>query len=243
MDNLISFYPTGLPFQLFSAQHILALLVVAAINLSFAVFLRNGHNPRLRELLRYLLISILILVQIAWNWWQWFHGIWTIADSLPLQICTLSEALATIMLITRSRALFGLLYFWCLAGAGNGLFSPDIIIYGFPHVRYWIFFISHGANVSAALFMVFAYAYRPTWRELWLTALMTNIYLAVIMLVNALAGGNYMYVARKPDFPSLMDYMGPWPWYILGLELAGLISFLLVYAPFALFKEKTHKLS
>ena len=234
MENLLAFYPTGLPFQLFSAQHVLALLLITALNLSFAVFLKDGHHPRLREWLRYILIVVLILVQIAWNWWQWLVGIWTIADSLPLQICTLSEALATWMLLTRSQRLFAFLYFWCLAGAGNGLFTPDIVIYGFPHARYWIFFISHGANVCAILFMVIAYGYRPSWQDLWHTVVLTNVYLGCIMLVNMLTGGNYMYVARKPDFPSLMDFMGPWPWYILGLEFIGLLSFLLVYAPFAL---------
>jgi uncharacterized membrane protein YwaF len=42
-----------------------------------------------------------------------------------------------------------------------------------------------------------------------------------------------MYVSRKPEFATAIDYMGPWPWYILGLELLGLLSFVLIYLPFA----------
>ena len=233
MENSIALYPVGLPFQIFSAPHLLALLIVLAINLSFAVWFGGGRNPQAREVVRWLLVAALVAVQLAWNWWQWRVGVWSIAYSLPLQLCTLSEALATAMLINGSRRLFTLLYFWCLAGAGNALFSPDFVIYGFPHVRFWIFFISHGANVCAVLFLAIAYGARPTWRGLWWTVLATNGFLAAMLLVNTLTGGNYLYISRKPDFPSLMDLMGPWPWYILGLEALGVASFLLAYAPFA----------
>jgi uncharacterized membrane protein YwaF len=35
---------------------------------------------------------------------------------------------------------------------------------------------------------------------------------------NAVAGTNYAFVSRRPDNPSLLDFMGEWPWY-LGVEL------------------------
>jgi uncharacterized membrane protein YwaF len=38
---------------------------------------------------------------------------------------------------------------------------------------------------------------------------------------NALTGGNYMFVTEHPESASLLDYMGRWPWCILG---AGLLA-------------------
>ena len=92
--------------------------------------------------------------QIAWDVWQYVNGLWTVAFSLPLQICTLSGVLCAVLVLTRSYRLFELLYFWGLAGAGNGLVTPDLLIYGFPHFRYWLFFSAHGAIIVAIAFMI-----------------------------------------------------------------------------------------
>jgi hypothetical integral membrane protein (TIGR02206 family) len=239
MDPYLGLYPTGAPFQLFSAEHTLALLVILAANLGIVAGLRGGQRPRLLEAIRFGLIALSIVNQVAWNWWQASVGIWSLAYSLPLQVCTLSEALCVVMLLTRSRRLYNLLFFWCLAGAGNGLITPDLLTYSYPHFKYWIFFSAHGANVTTIVFMTVAYGFRPYWRTIWQAALATNVYLLAMLPINALTGGNYMYVARVPEFPSLIDYMGPWPWYILGLEAIGVVSFVLVYAPFALFGGPT----
>ena len=39
-------------------------------------------------------------------------------------------------------------------------------------------------------------------------------------------GGNYMFLRRKPVHGSLLDVMGPWPWYILAAAALGLVIFL-----------------
>ena len=51
--------------------------------------------------------------------------------------------------------------------------------------------------------------------------------------VNLLLGSNYLYLMRKPFQPSPLDYMGPWPWYILGLAALVIAACLLCYLPFA----------
>jgi uncharacterized membrane protein YwaF len=49
---------------------------------------------------------------------------------------------------------------------------------------------------------------------------------------NALSGGNYMLLAERPETASLLDYMGAWPWYILGAALLALAMFALLDIPF-----------
>jgi hypothetical integral membrane protein (TIGR02206 family) len=61
-----------------------------------------------------------------------------------------------------------------------------------------------------------------------------NLYLIGVAVVNAVLGSNYLYVARKPDSPTLLDLLGPWPWYILSMEAIGVTVFCLLYFPFAL---------
>jgi len=43
-----------------------------------------------------------------------------------------------------------------------------------------------------------------------------------------------MFLMEKPMGGSILDFLGPWPWYLLSLEFVGLLMLLLCYAPFAI---------
>jgi hypothetical integral membrane protein (TIGR02206 family) len=62
--------------------------------------------------------------------------------------------------------------------------------------------------------------------------LATAAWAAVAATGNALTGGNYMFLSERPDTASLLDYMGPWPWYILGGGLLALGMFAVLDIPF-----------
>jgi uncharacterized membrane protein YwaF len=54
--------------------------------------------------------------------------------------------------------------------------------------------------------------------------------------MNYITGGNYMYLSEKPIVENPF-VIGDWPWYIIGLELAGLLHFYLVYLLFGITKR------
>jgi hypothetical integral membrane protein (TIGR02206 family) len=232
MSRYFDFVYDGAPFVLGSTQHLAALaaIVLACGLVWWAV--RTSDEP-VRQRLRVGLIGFCVLNWLGWDAWQLAYGIWSPTYSLPLHLCTLSVPLSALMLATRSYTLYQVLYFWGFAGATNALLTPDLQIYGFPHFRYWIFFTSHGSILLALVFAAAADGYRPSWRSVGLALVATNLLLPLVGLVNWLTGGNYMYVARTPEFPSLIDYLGPWPYYIVALEFLALIAFTLVYLPYA----------
>jgi len=88
----------------------------------------------------------------------------------------------------------------------------------------------------AIIYMTFIEGYRPTFKSLIKTFVITNIYMGVIAVFNLLVGGNYLFICGPPETPTLIDFLiqvfGPWPWYIIGLEIIGIISFLVYYSPF-----------
>ncbi len=74
--------------------------------------------------------------------------------------------------------------------------------------------------------------FRPTWRSFARVAILGNVYMGVVFLINSLIGSNYMFINRKPDTPSLIDLLPPWPYYLIYLELIGFVVFLLLYLPY-----------
>ena len=56
----------------------------------------------------------------------------------------------------------------------------------------------------------------------------------LVFFLNQMIGSNYLFIAHKPETASLIDVLGPWPWYILVLEVIGIVMCLLLYLPYAI---------
>lgn len=124
-------------------------------------------------------------------------------------------------------------YFWGLSGSLQAILTPDLR-QGFPDYWWVKFFLTHCGVVLSVVYLAVTDRVAPTARSVWRVWALTNAYAAIAGLINWGFGTNYGYLARKPMQPSLLDYFGPWPWYILVLEAAALASFFLYYAPFVL---------
>jgi uncharacterized membrane protein YwaF len=53
------------------------------------------------------------------------------------------------------------------------------------------------------------------------------------MSVNLVLGTNFGFASRPPDNPSLIDHLGPWPWYLFAIQAIGVALFFLLAIPFA----------
>jgi hypothetical integral membrane protein (TIGR02206 family) len=56
---------------------------------------------------------------------------------------------------------------------------------------------------------------RPTWRSYRMTIVVTLAWAVFTLVFNFLAGTNYGYLNRKPPVASVLDFLGPWPVYLL----------------------------
>jgi hypothetical integral membrane protein (TIGR02206 family) len=123
-----------------------------------------------------------------------------------------------------------LAYFAGAAGAGMALLTPNLWS-PWPSYPALYFFVAHGGIVIAvALLACGGYArFHPgaVWRSFGLVL----GYAALVGAVNAAFGSNYMFLCRKPDNPSLLDRMGPWPCYLAGGAAVGLALFWLLWLP------------
>ena len=92
--------------------------------------------------------------------------------------------------------------------------------------------ISHGLLITSGIYMTVVEGLRPTWKSFWRVVIGLNIYAAIIFPINKLLGTDFLYINAKPSIASLLDLLRPWPYYIIYMELIGILVFLLLYLPF-----------
>ena len=224
-------YP-GPAFELFGTMHLAALSLLLLLNL-YLLRYRNADD-KTRRAIRWRLALILVANEIAWHYWNYAVGRWTIQTMLPLQICSLMVWFGALMLLTRSYRIYQFVYFLGIGAAIQALATPDLGIYGFPHFRFFQTFLSHGLIITSAIFMTIVENFRPTWKSLVRVAIWTNIYVILIYVLNVTIGSNYLNLNGKPATPSLLDLLPPWPVYIIYMELIGNLTILILYLPFAI---------
>jgi len=153
------------------------------------------------------------------------------AQPLPLQLCDVAIFVAAAALLTRRPLLVEVTYFWGLAGTIQALFTPDLPQH-FPSYPYFQYYIAHGGVVAAALVLVVGLGIRPRPWGFVRVAGLTVAYGAFVGIVDAITGADYMYLRSKPVASTPLDWMGPWPWYILSAAVVALLLFAILDAPF-----------
>lgn len=223
----------GGDFVLFGVAHLVGLALVLAI--CAALYLLRARIPQAaRRYIRWGLLAVIYSCEGSWQVWMLATGQWTVQGMLPLWLCSLTSWSMPLLLIWRSRRYHEWAYFMGTLGAFMALLTPDLMNYGFPHFRFLEFFTLHGAIIVAIAYMTFVEGLRPTWGSLPRVFFYTNLYWLFCAWVNNQLGSNYLYTRGKLPTPSLLDVLGPYPWYLLSMEALGILLCLLMYLPYAL---------
>ncbi|HEX5564435.1 MAG TPA: TIGR02206 family membrane protein [Sporosarcina sp.] len=216
-------------FVMFSFVHISALVLI-----TFIVFLLFSQRkrlqmnvPRLKKAEHTFGLSLLA-IDITYHLWLISTGRWGLDDALPLELCSISLFVSVVLLLTGNRHLIDFVIFAGIGGALQALATP-VLDMNFPHFRFFHFFYTHAGIILTGLYFVWVKGYEPTFKGVVKTMLIINALLPCIIAINWLVDGNYMFLHMKPQNGSLLDFLGPYPWYILSLEAMAFIIFTVIW--------------
>jgi hypothetical integral membrane protein (TIGR02206 family) len=237
VDELLSISDAG-EFELFGFVH---WVTIAVIGLMAAVLVFLARTHRLKRWVEPMSGSLAVLLlgnEAIWLVLVVYLGLWDMQWGLPLQICDLAIFLTAYSLLHHRQWAWELAYFWGLAGTLQAIATPDIH-FNFPHYYFFKFFITHGGIVTAVVFLAAGCGRRITRASIGRVWLITNLYALLIGIFNGIFKTNYLYLCHKPLRASLLDYLGPWPCYIIGLEVILFVSLWIYYLPFFIAEKMT----
>ena len=151
--------------------------------------------------------------------------------ALPMQLCDWVLYAVVAALWFRWQLGFELGYFWGLAGTLQALFTP-----AFDMTETWWrlfgFFFLHALIVVSVLHLLITERCRPWPRSLLRVFVCSEIYVAAALLVNAATGGNYGFLAHRPEQASLLDALSDTHWlYVAEINALALVFFPALYLP------------
>jgi hypothetical integral membrane protein (TIGR02206 family) len=208
-------------FHSVTGQHF-AILALFAIGCPVVIWLGRRQRGSVTEARsRRLFAGAILVVAIPLQILQFLPADWDLGTSLPFALCDLAWVASAYALWTRSWWAVALPFYWGITLTSQGIITPSL---GetFPDPRFFGFWAHHFLVVWAALYLTWGLGLRPTWRGYRLTVIATAVWAAAAYAFNVIADTNYGYVNHKPSSASILDLLGPWPWYVLA-EIAIVI--------------------
>ena len=218
------------PFQAFGPSHVAVLFFTVAVVFLMLPGRRKDHTwTRPAELaLGWAVCAAHFLAVFFW----WLRGVplgWE--NVLPMHLCNWAGVAVWLALVYRSPLAAELAWFWAMSGTIQGMITPNQP-FDWPDPSFFTFFLLHSGVMIGALHAVFGMGLRPRPGAWWRGILWTEGYVVAAAVVNMVFGANYAFLCAKPAKASMMDYLGPWPWYVLAIHGIGIVLYILLYLPF-----------
>jgi hypothetical integral membrane protein (TIGR02206 family) len=222
-----------------AADHIAALVATALGGVALVLVARRGGERWALPVRRGL--ALLILAAFATEQLTYaVRGAWTVRFNLPLQL-TDAVTLVSIAALWRpgTMLLVELVYFWALTASVQAVLTPDLGL-PFPDLLYFTYFTTHSGAIVAACLLVLGCGRIPRPGAAVRVWAITVGFAAAAAVATVVTGGNYMFLRRKPARGSVLDHLGPWPWYIAGGAGLALLMLLGLAAVADVLRRRAH---
>lgn len=198
-------------FTTYGTSHLGAVVVLAVgvVAVLVAGRVRDDPSDRLGRVLALALLATTVPLQLLY----FTPAQWNVQTSLPVQLCDVASFVAAYGLWTHRRWAAALTYYWGITLTSQAILTPDLSA-DFPHPVFLLFWVMHHGTVLAAVHLVWVRGLHPDWRGYRFAVATTAVWAVGIFGLNLALGTNYGYLNRKPDAATVLDLLGPWPWYV-----------------------------
>ena len=236
-ENVMDLLVTATSPQLLGAAH-LSLLVMTALVGGVAVWRVRGirTNSTQTTVVRaagWVLLAIALVQTI----WSVLPVNWNINSSLPLHYSDLLRFITAIALIWQVRWAAAVSYYWGLTLNLQAIITPHPSMLVGPSAEFLLYWVLHILVFAAPLVMLWGIGFRPKWKDFALTYLLAIGWAVILLPINALLGTNYGFVNHPPEGASLVDWLGPWPIYVVWMALIAGVLWALMTWPWARDRE------
>jgi hypothetical integral membrane protein (TIGR02206 family) len=210
----------------FSPPHLAALAVLVLAAPAVVIVARRCSDRVTASVYR----ALAVLILCAWIGEyvaDVIQGIWSVQYDLPLQLTDLISVTTAFALWTRRQRAAEFVYLLALSASLQATITPDLS-WNYPSVFYFTYFVYHIVAVVAGIALVFGSGLYPRPGAPLRVFAWTLAWAAVAAAGDLLTGGNYMYLRAKPVHGSLLNDMGPWPWYLVATAGLGLAMFVVL---------------
>ena len=211
-------------------EHVVPLGLLVAVAVLLCVAARRAPG-RWIDAVAVAIAVVIVGAELSWQPYVLRNHAWSPATSLPIQLCDVGGFAAAAALLWRQLLLVEVAYFWGLGGTLQAVLTPDLREH-FPSFPYIQFYLTHDLVILAALFLVIGLRLHPRPGAVRRVFLLTLAFAGLVGLIDLVSGGNYMYLRQVPAAGSLLNLMGPWPWYILAGAVMTLLVLVILDAPF-----------
>jgi hypothetical integral membrane protein (TIGR02206 family) len=220
-------------FTAYGPSHWVVLVVFLLGALLIVVFRR----PLAVRLVSRIFAVAVLALQLAIQVYSLAH--FGIDNALPFQLSDLAAFATAYALWSWRHWAFSLTYYWGLTLSTQALVSPALGGADFPSIGFLAFWLIHLFVVWSALYLTVAAGLRPTWRGYRRTVVITLCWMFTMLVFNAVADTNYGFLNAKPAIHSLLDILGPWPWYLLPETALVLTVWALMTGPWELRRDQS----
>lgn len=214
----------------FSQEHLLCLIIILTLGawILKEACTATGQEKKAWEHL--FIVILLISAPLSFLWkiillptipWQ---------ELLPLHLCNIIPYIAVYALLTRKELAIHITYSLGVIACVQALITPALLV-SFPHPLFFHFFITHLLIVLIALYFPLGCSWRPKKHDINHTFYCCIAYLIAMLCINPFLGTNYGFVMHSPPNGSILDLLGPWPWYLISMLAIGYGLIALVTLP------------